>query len=202
MRSIRTLGTLGLSLVVTACVTINIYFPTSQAEDAAKEIVGDILGKPTKSEPAPGGDKSGALPQELNFGRVAQGVLDFFIPAAEAAQPDFNIETPTIRKLRASMKKRHTRLASFYDNGSIGFTQDAQVALRDKSLLSLRDQAVVKKLIAAENRDRNRLYQAIADANGHPEWQNKVRSVFAKTWIQEAKRGWWYQDRKGKWRRK
>jgi len=65
----------------TACVTINIYFPAAQAEEAAERIVDDILGKKkiTPSE----ADKGAALEQPF-FLRMASGVLDFLIPAAHA----------------------------------------------------------------------------------------------------------------------
>jgi len=33
-------------LTLTACVTINVYFPASQAEAAAERIVDEILGEP------------------------------------------------------------------------------------------------------------------------------------------------------------
>lgn len=204
MRAISRFGAVGLGLFLVACVTINIYFPTSQAEDAAREIVGDILGKPADGQPPakPADDKSGSLDWGRGVERIAGGLLDFVIPAANAAQPDFNVETAKIRQIRASMKQRHGRLADYYQNGSIGFTQKALVALRDPGALSLKEKAQVNKLISAENRDRNTLYQAIADANSHPEWEGQVRSVFAKTWIQEAGRGWWYQDPKGRWKQK
>jgi len=57
-------------------------------------------------------------------------------------------------------------------------------------------------LLAAENKDRESLYQAIANANGHPEWEPDVRATFAKKWVSRANSGWWYQTSKGKWKQK
>ena len=56
--NILRLSGIGISaLLLAACVTINIYFPAAQAEQAAELIVEDILGKqPTESLP-PGNDK-------------------------------------------------------------------------------------------------------------------------------------------------
>ena len=80
--------------------------------------------------------------------------------------------------------------------------QDGLVAVRDLGAAALRDRSRVKKLVADENRDRNALYREIARANGHPEWEAQIRSTFAKVWIQEAGRGYWYQAPDGSWRQR
>ena len=41
-----------LALMLTACVTINIYFPAAAAEEAARTIVRDVLNS-EQTEPAP-----------------------------------------------------------------------------------------------------------------------------------------------------
>jgi hypothetical protein len=46
------------------------------------------------------------------------------------------------------------------------------------------------------------LYREIARANGHPEWEKDIRKTFARVWVQEAGRGYWYQDARGQWRQK
>lgn len=180
--------------LLAACVTINIYFPAAQAEQAAEKIVEDILST------EPSGDDKGAnhhLPTEQ---RIAFNPIDLLIPAAQAANPDFNVNTPRIRKLQASMKQRFPRLKNHYKSGAIGFTRDALVAIRDAKAISLKERKQVQALVQAENKDRNALYKAIADANGHPEWEADVRATFARTWVQKAGSGWWYQDDKGNWR--
>ncbi|MES9959851.1 MAG: YdbL family protein [Sedimenticola sp.] len=190
-------------LILAACVTINIYFPAAQAEEAAEKIVDEILGEDADDKSGEkADDNSASLSSDLQTYRVASAVADFFIPQAQAAQPDFNVNTPAIRKLRASMKSRHRSLAPYYKSGAIGFTRDALVAVHKASAISLKDRNKVKKLVAAENRDRNALYQSIAEANGHPEWEPDVRAVFAKTWAREAGRGWWYQNTRGQWKQK
>ncbi|MES9935149.1 MAG: YdbL family protein [Sedimenticola sp.] len=190
-------------LILAACVTINIYFPAAQAEEAAEKIVDEILGEDADDKSGEkADDNSASLGSDLQTYRIASAVVDFFIPQAQAAQPDFNVNTPAIRKLRASMKSRHRSLAPYYKSGAIGFTRDALVAVHKASAISLKDRNKVKKLVAAENRDRNALYQSIAEANGHPEWEPDVRAVFAKTWAREAGKGWWYQNTRGQWKQK
>ncbi|MEW7976972.1 MAG: YdbL family protein [Candidatus Sedimenticola endophacoides] len=183
-----------------ACVTINIYFPAAAAEQAAEEIVEDILGS-GQAPAAPAREKGAALERPAAL-LVARAVLDFLVPAAHAAQPDFNVNTPGIRKLQAQMKQRHASLSPYYDSGAVGFTRDALVGAHDSGAIGLKDRNRVNKLVADENRDRNGLYRAIAEANGHPEWEPDVRAVFVTTWIDKARRGWWYQNSKGRWQQK
>lgn len=198
------LGTLFTSLLMTACVTINIYFPAAEAREAAEQIVEDVLStagekkqpvKPERSEP-----QSWSEPRR-SFG-WRWNPLDLLIPAVYAAQPDFNVDTPEIRRLQASMKNRNASLQPFYGSGAIGFARNALIALRDAGAVPLKDRARVQALVGAENRDRNALYQAIAKANGHPEWEGQVRSVFAETWISKAERGWWFQNAQGQWQQR
>jgi uncharacterized protein YdbL (DUF1318 family) len=198
MNYLRTSSLFTVVMFLTACVTINIYFPAAQAEEAAREMVKDILGT---EEAAPAEGKESALKRPL-FVMVGEGVLNFLIPAAHAAEPDFNVNTPEIRKLQAQMKKRMAGLKGYFASGAIGFTRDALVGFHNNKAVPLKERAKVKKMISAENKDRNNLYKAIAKANGHPEWEKDVRKTYARIWVDEAAKGWWYQDAKGKWQQK
>ena len=199
MKSLRILTpAVAVLFLISACVTINIYFPEAQAEKAAEKIVDDILGKP----PATRRDDGALNPSGDLFLRIAGGVLDIAVPSVQAAQPDFNVASPEIRKIQSEMKRRHQSLSPFYDAGAIGFSRDALVSVRDLTAASLKDRNRLKQLVKAENRDRNALYQAIARANGHPEWEPQIRQTFAGTWIKKAAAGWSYEDVKGQWRRK
>lgn len=188
-------------LVLTACVTINIYFPAVEAQEAAEKIVDEILGDEIQRQ-APGKDDQSMELRRLEPG-YAMNLLDFLIPTAAAeGMVKFDADTPTVRKLQASMKKRHGQLKAFYESGAIGYTQDALVAVRDLKAVPLKQRGQLKNLISAENNDRNHLYQEIARANGHPEWQKDVRATFAKTWIDNAPGGWFYRNGQGAWVRK
>lgn len=184
-------------LVLAACVTINIYFPAAEAREAAEKIVDDILGDDAQQPEAGSDDQS--MDFRSNSQVYAWNLLDLLIPPAEAAVPNFDVNTPAIRKLQASMKQRHSQLKGFYQRGAIGFTQDALVGIRDLSAVPLKQRGQLKNLLKAENKDRNQLYKEIARANGHPEWEKDVRSTFGKTWISNAGKGWWYQNSQGGW---
>ncbi|MCB1852122.1 MAG: YdbL family protein [Gammaproteobacteria bacterium] len=196
MRALKLTIYTGIILLLVACVTINIYFPAAQAEAAAERIVDDILGKP-QEKPDPGA----SLPM-AGWERFAGSLLNLIIPQAQAAQPDFNVDSPQIRKLQATMKQRNLDLKGYYASGAVGFTHDAQIALRDQKVVPLKERARVTRLIDDENRDRNALYRAIAAANGHPEWESDVRATFARTWSQKAEKGWWYQPTPGNWKQR
>ncbi|MCW8890654.1 MAG: YdbL family protein [Sedimenticola sp.] len=198
MKIMRISGLFSLLLLLAACVTINIYFPAAQAEEAAERIVDDILGKP-QSDSEKSTDKKGAALEQPFYQYLASQTLDFLVPSAQAAQPDFNASSPAVRKLQASMKSRNSALLPHYNSGAVGFTRDAMIAIHDAGAISLKDRNKVQGLISDENKDRSDLYRAIADANGHPEWEPEIRSTFARTWVEKASGGWWYQNAKGAW---
>lgn len=198
------LGALIFTLFLGACVTINIYFPAAEAREAAEKIVEDILQKvpaKPKVQPPAADDKGASRERNMPATRLGS-VLDFFVPSAHAAKPNFSVDTPEIRRIQASLKRRHGALSPYFRSGAIGLTGDGRVEVRDPKAISLRDRAKVNKLVARENSDRNALYTAIAKANGHPEWKADVQAVFARTWIDKAAKGTWYRKGNGKWARK
>ncbi len=185
------------ALMLTACVTINIYFPAAAAEKVADEIIQDIQREDAVQQPLQ--PQSGLSEQQLSFYRGVDRVLDFVISPAHA-EANLSVESPDIRRVQASMQSRFGQLKPFYDSGAIGIKADGLLTV--KGQVSLRDKNKVNKLVAAENKDRTKLYQAIANANGHPEWFNQIKDTFAKRWVGNAHAGWWYQSSNGSWKRK
>ena len=198
---------LAASLFAAACVTINVYFPAAQAERAADRIISDVWGTdPAKRDEGtvPQGrlDSQRWMPEAAGQVRLAAlSALDFIVPPAEA-QADFDIETPEIRALTASMNARHRQLKPSYDSGAIGLTADGLVDIRDRNLVPLAERNAIRQLVDAENRDRNALYRAIAVANDKPEWEAEIRKTFAQRWISRAEKGWWYRTAAGNWEQK
>jgi len=199
MHSIRTSSALSLLLFLTACVTINVYFPAAQAVEAADQIIRGVYGEeqaPAAEQPAPGS----SLQQPESDRPLLIGVLEWLVTPAEA-NADINIQSPAINTIRASMEARFAALKPFYENGSVGMTGDGLIVVRDLNAVALRDRKSVNTLVADENRDRNALYKEIARANGHPEWEADIRNTFARRWVDNAPAGWWYQDGGG-WKKK
>lgn len=188
-------------LLLTACVTINIYFPAAAAEKVADEIIKDIQSNvPQKPQPKLE-PKSERSDMQTSFYKLIDQVINIAISPAQAAEADLSIDSPEIRQLTASMEKRFSSLQSFYAAGAIGIKADGLLAVKDAASVPLKDRNQVNKLVAAENADRQALYQAIANANGHPEWATQIKSTFAARWISNAQSGWWYQS-SGTWKQK
>jgi len=195
MRKISVLG----ALLLTACVTINIYFPAAAAEKAADEIIKDIQSiTPEKSIPKP---KASLMDWQMTAFHLIDNAINVVIPPAQAGEADLAIDSPEIRQLRATMESRFAILQGFYSAGFIGIQADGFLAVRDAASVPLKDRNQVNKLVAAENADRQNLYQAIANANGHPEWAAQIKSTFAARWVSNAQKGWWYQS-SGSWKQK
>lgn len=183
-------------LVLSACVTINVYFPAAEAEQAAREFVDKVIGDDAARPGTPArGDDDG--------GRPGVSLLSFFIADAHAQNADITIRTPAIQAIQGRMASRFQgTLSAAFDAGALGFGRDGLIVVRDASKLGLKDRAAVNQAVAEDNRDRNAVYREIAIANGHPEWEGQIREVFARQWIASAKGGWWYQDADGSWKQK
>ncbi len=192
-----------VSVLIAACVTINVYFPAAAAEKAADKIIEDVWGKDQAPAAPPESNETSSLaPQEAKRALFAAtgALLDFVIPAAHA-QADLDIATPEIRAITASMESRHGSLVKYYASGAIGLTADGMVEVRDQNAIPLPERNAARQLVADENKDRAALYAAIAKANGHPEWETDIRETFAKRWIAKAQSGWYYKDAGG-WKQK
>lgn len=121
---------------------------------------------------------------------------------AVAAQGNLEINTPAIATIKSSMQARFAQLQPHFASGAIGLTRDGRVEMRDANLVPLAQRGAVASLLAAENKDRAALYQEIARANGHPEWESEIARTFGGRWIDKAAAGWWVQDAHGNWTKK
>ncbi|MCC5810191.1 MAG: YdbL family protein [Ectothiorhodospiraceae bacterium] len=197
---LRTAPLFLLALALTACVTINVYFPAVAAEQAADRIIQDVWGR-EQSPPPEAGEPQSRLTDD-HATPLAVRVLNALVPTAAAASPDLDISSPAIRQLTASMEARHSQLQPHYQSGAIGLTRDGQITVRDQSAVPLADRNRLRQLVSDENADRQNLYRQIAVANGHPEWESDIRQTFAERWVANARSGWYYQDRQGNWQQK
>ncbi len=199
MKRTRWLGLMASVALVTACVTINVYFPEAQAEKAAEQFIDNVIGtdaaKPEADPATAPAEGSGGKPPSLS-------ALFDIVPSAQA-QADISIETPAIKAIQSRMAARFSdSLQAHFDSGALGLTRDGLVELRDPAGVPLAARTAVKQAVADDNRDRAAVYREIAVANGHPEWEADIRNTFAKQWIESARAGWYYQDDNGAWKRK
>ncbi|WP_290783214.1 YdbL family protein [Arenimonas sp.] len=186
-------------LALGACVTINVYFPAAEAQQAAEEFVEKVLGDDLTPAPT-----EAVNPQ--SFQAPARRSFDFaslFISSAHAQSADITIRTPAIQAIQDRMAARfQASLQAQFSSGALGFGKDGRVVLRDATKVSLKDRVAVTQLVAEENRDRDAVYREIAVANGHPEWEAQIRETFARQWVASARAGWWYQAADGSWKQK
>ena len=179
-------------LLTLACVTVNVYFPAAEVQSAADKIVGEVRGtQPPITEPE-------EAPKESMLRRSLRALTLFESEAY--AQADINITTPNIRALKEKMKKRFDALKPLYENGVIGETNDGLVSIRSLNGLGLKEKADAKKLVEAENEDREDLYAEIVEANDlPPDSVPQIKDLFANSWRKDAEKGWWIQKDNGDW---
>lgn len=186
-----------LVFFVSACVTVNIYFPAAAVERAADQIVKETWGGP--NEPA---KPAAPAPQSRNLLAPNYFVKLGFVSEALAQEADINVTNPAIRALKESIRKRSDALKPYLDKGNVGIGQDGLLALRSADGLNLKERADVNQLIEAENKDREALYAEIAKANSiSSDNIPRIKSIFAKSWIEQARPGWWIQSG-GNWQKK
>lgn len=186
-------------LALGACVTINVYFPAAEAQEAAEEFVEKVLGNEAQAKPADGNPQARLAPaREPGF-----ELMSLFISSAHAQTADITIRTPAIQAIQDRMAARFkSSLEAHFNSGALGFGKDGRVVLRDATKVGLKDRVAVNQLVAEENRDRDAVYREIAVANNHPEWEAQIRETFAKQWVASARAGWWYQAGDGSWTQK
>ena len=208
MRRVLPLKIALASLLVAACVTINVYFPAAAADKAADQVINDITGGGSKSGTTtpPQGNLVPATSEEPSFLLAAIGsTLYALVPAANAQDADaaLNVSSPAVTRIKQSMGARFGELEKFFASGAIGLTKDGMVDVRDLNAVALPDRATVKRLVSEDNADRSQLYAEIAKASNHPEWEADIKKSFAKRWVATgAKPGWYYQGDDGSWKQK
>ena len=128
------------------------------------------------------------------------------VPSA-FAQPDLDVNTPSILVIKKSLSQRFAALKPHLDTGVIGLTADGLITIHDNNpgsepTMTAAMKAALEKLVTDDNQDRASLYREIARANGRPDWENDLKTIFGERFINRAQSGWYYRDSAGKWNRK
>ncbi|MGH8107953.1 MAG: YdbL family protein [Arenimonas sp.] len=188
-------------LALSACVTINVYFPAAEAQEAAAEFVDKVINADKAGTEENKAADPKPMPQASR--QPSFNLLSFFISDAAAQEVDITIRTPAIQAIQNRMSERfNSSLRQHFDGGALGFSNDGLIVVHDATKVPLKDRVTLNQHVAEDNRDRKAVYREIAVANGHPEWENQIRDTFAKQWIRDAKAGWWYQTAGGDWKQK
>jgi uncharacterized protein len=208
MRRVLPLKIALASLLIAACVTINVYFPAAAADKAADQVINDITRGASGGSTTP--PQSNFVPAHLSgepslLATAFDNALHALVPAANAqdAEAALNVTSPAVTRIKQSMGARFGEMEKFFASGAIGLTKDGLVDVRDLNAVALPDRATVKRLVSEDNADRAQLYAEIAKASNHPEWEADIKKSFAKRWVATgAKPGWYYQGEDGSWKQK
>ena len=189
MKSIRNtlwMAALVITLVVWACVTINIYFPAEKVESVAGEIVSEVRGqKPENQDGAKEKDnpKEEESAKDKEKSSLRFDTLLALWDSSAWADEVTTVSNPTIRALKEAMKNRYQIMKPFYQKGMLLEGNDGYVSLGSTSGLGLKERRDLNSLVEAENKDRERLYLEVAKAlNIDPSQVNRVAEIFAKDW--------------------
>lgn len=205
----RWMGIPVAAVMLTACVTINVYFPAAEAKEAAKEFVEKVIGEEgqpaeTPKENKPGGQSASLTPARRELDMRIDWLAMVGIGSAHAQdQPDITIKSPAIQAIQARMTQRFdSQLRAHFESGALGFASDGSIAVRDAAQIPLPQRVAVNQAVSEQQRDAKAVYREIAVANKHPEWEQQIRAVFARQWLDSARPGWWVQDAGGNWKQK
>ena len=185
--------------VFASCVTINVYFPEASAEQAADRIINEVRGTDVEVDTGSTG-LIRSFAEEVVYAWQHRSFSP--IASANAQQPNFEASSPTTNALQSSLRSRYAKLSPYYKSGAIGFTAAGTIEIRDRSLIPLNQRNNVRQMVSEQNNDWNALYVEIAKINGHPEWVDNIRDVFAERQIAKMPSGEWYRDKSGTWKQK
>ncbi|MBI2305771.1 MAG: DUF1318 domain-containing protein [Rhodocyclales bacterium] len=107
----------------------------------------------------------------------------------------------------AGIKARWPSLKPLLDDGTLGLTEDGEIAIRDGGRRDAREMRRLRALVRAENRDRFFLYRGVTAGIGHggntlPLMLDYTEEVFAREWSRQAPSTWWVQDAHGRWQQR
>ena len=218
----RSVLVLGLLMALSACVTVNIYFPAAAAQKLADQVVGEVYKAaakgallapvaPATSVPAPpaaptrsAAPASNALSMASPYHAASYLLAMGFSAISGTAEAAANLDasSPGVQSARAQLEAIAAQMRPYFVSGAVGFTANGLVAIHDAAAVPLQQRAALNGLVNSNNSALSNLYQQIADANGHPEWAGQIQQTFAQAWINKAPAGYWYQSPSGQWQKK
>jgi len=195
-----------LFLGVVSCmmITVNVYFPEKEAEEAFKILEKELMPpEGEKQEPKPDAKPESSIKFELVTSAYAQE------PRLSEKIAEMVKKMPDVVNAYKEMGARIGEIDKIRDNGAVGIGNSGMLVFRDEALLTP-DQ---KKLVSAENESRktiiNGMAKAIIRINRAPENEQNLKQVmpqagklFAAIRQEMAKKGWWIQSPDGNWSRK
>jgi uncharacterized protein YdbL (DUF1318 family) len=203
-RKMKILTAVFFSMVVScAVITVNIYFPEKEVQEAYKQLEKELMQTDGQDEDRKPGERpessikfylvSPAYAQEANLAEKISEIVK---------------KMPDVVNAYKEMGARITEIDRLRDSGAVGEGNKGLLVVREGKL-SPADQ----KLLEMENENRKTVIQGMARAiirlNRLPENEENLKMVmpqaveqFAALRRDSAKKGWWIQDANGNWTRK
>ncbi|MCX5813218.1 MAG: DUF1318 domain-containing protein [Proteobacteria bacterium] len=194
IKRIKSLTFIGIALL-SACVTVNIYFPAAAVQKAADEIVDEVRG--TKDQQKPD-KKPGSQSWFLNELRFSVGPKE-----VQAQTVNIIVSTPAIREMKHAIRERFHLVKPFYEQGNVGENKSGLIEIRNTDNLGLKDKADITRLVEQENNNRMMLYTEVMKANKlSAQSMPEIQKIFANSWRIKSQPNWWIQNDNGQWEKK
>jgi len=194
IKRIKSLTFIGIALL-SACVTVNIYFPAAAVQKAADEIVDEVRG--TKDQQKPD-KKPGSQSWFLNELRFSVGPKE-----VQAQTVNIVVSTPAIREMKHAIRERFHLVKPFYEQGNVGENKSGLIEIRNTDNLGLKDKADITRLVEQENNNRMMLYTEVMKANKlSAQSMPEIQKIFANSWRIKSQPNWWIQNDNGQWEKK
>jgi len=199
---------LSILLISCAIITVNIYFPEKEVQEAYKALEKELM--------TPEGNKPEGTPEKKTE-TPPQSSIRWEWVASAMAQPselsgkiaDVVKKMPDVVAAYREMGSRLSKIDRLRDSGAVGEGKNGLLAVRDEKGVTPAD----RSLISAENENRgtimNGMARAIVRINRVPENEQNIKQVmpqaveqFASVRRSSAKKGWWVQESDGNWSQK
>ena len=128
-RKIFWVTALFFSLIIFACVTINLYFPAEKVESVAGEIVNEIRGGESDVK----GNSS-----EMEKNSLLHKTFMALSVSIACADEVISVSNPTIRALKKKMKKRYALMKPYYQKEMLNEKNDGDVSMGNTKGLGLK----------------------------------------------------------------
>lgn len=175
-------------LLVTACVTVNIYFPAAEIKKDAENVVKRVYGLEGETQPGTEAPKEGSF-------------LELFAPTEAFAQDYQSFSNSVTRGIEQQLGQVYQQLQPYYAAGNVGLDSSGFAALRDKGGLNMQQVGEINRLVNQDRSLKTQLYQEKAKAAQTPDKVGQVQGIYADVWKSYAAPGTWVQNG-GSWGQK
>jgi uncharacterized protein YdbL (DUF1318 family) len=191
-----------------AVITVNIYFPEKDVQDAYKALEKELMG------PARGEQEE--QPMSKPEGKPESSIGFELVPTAHAQDRGLSEKIAEIVKKMPDVVNAYREIGArradidrLRESGAVGEGNNGMLVVRDEKLLSPADRGLIDTI----NQNRRTVIQGMTKAiiriNRAPENEQNLKQVmpqaveqFAALRRDSARKGWWIQNPDGNWVRK